>query len=189
MWHVMTFHDLIFIQFFVVKSTNDKIYVHFKQRRFFVPFALILEFLVSCVTDGFESMALTPEGRWNVIFVGAELHPKHRRFFFMTQKNQSQVFFSKKLGKTSFQCPSIDTGWQNRASNLGFLWREWRLRGRSRGCHGCNSQKSHQNDATLGQLIRFNEMEEKIIYTFCWNHKKPWVFWQTQCKDMGCKSL
>ena len=104
MWHVMNSHDLIFIESFCCQIDQwQNLYVNFKQRRCFVPFALILEFLVSCVTDGFESMALTPDGsvKW-WFFVGAELHPETPEVFFHDPKKSEPSFFFKKLGKTSF---------------------------------------------------------------------------------------
>ena len=173
--------------FFVVKSTNDKIYVHFKQRRFFVPFALILEFLVSCVTDGFESMALTPEGRWNGDLCWCRTSPETPEVFFHDPKKSEPSFFFQKTWKNIiWPCPSIDTGWQNRASNLGFCG----------GSGGWGVGPVVAMVAILKKAIKmtqhlanwFVSMKWKNIY-FLLKPQKALGFLANPCKHMGCKSL
>ena len=171
--------------FFVVKSTNINLYI--------CTFQATSMFRAFCTDPGISGLMCNwwlwehgPHSWWSVKcdFCWCRTSPWNTGDFFSWPKKITAKFFFQKTWKNIiWPCPSIDTGWQNRASNLGFCG--------GSGCWGVpwlQFSKCHQNDATLGQLIRFNEMEEKIIYTlwsFCWNHKKPWVFWQTHANTWG----
>lgn len=84
----------------------------------------------------------------------------------MTPKNQSQVFFSKNLEKHHFSVLPLTQAGKTVLLTLVFVegvegvevegsvpWLPW-----------LQFSKCHQNDATLGQLIRFNDMEEYILF-------------------------